>query len=213
MVATASTAFFAISPLSDASTVMPDGSVRGLSASAHTRGIGQKAATFKILQARANAQSPPEVNGSRVAVIDGHKSNEKISCSPPSRAFLKQLPDWNMLLAVITTIFWTAKKQWTVLKWKPKRPDMLGDPFGLGRIVQDGLIFRQNFSIRSYEIGADGTASVETLLNHLQETALNHLKHMGLLGDGLGSTPEMCKRNLIWVVIKMQVMVDRYPTW
>lgn len=90
---------------------------------------------------------------------------------------------------------------------------MLTDPFGLGRIVQDGLIFRQNFSIRSYEIGADRTASVETLMNHLQETALNHVKTAGLLGDGFGSTPEMCKRNLIWVVTKVQVIVDRYPTW
>ncbi|KAK4391661.1 Palmitoyl-acyl carrier protein thioesterase, chloroplastic [Sesamum angolense] len=78
---------------------------------------------------------------------------------------------------------------------------------------EDGLVFRQNFSIRSYEIGADRTASVETLMNHLQETALNHVKDAGLLADGFGSTPEMCKRNLIWVVTKMQVLVDRYPTW
>lgn len=46
-----------------------------------------------------------------------------------------------------------------------------------------------------------------------QETALNHVKTAGLLGDGFGSTPEMCKKNLIWVVAKMQVVVDRYPTW
>lgn len=50
-------------------------------------------------------------------------------------------------------------------------------------------------------------------VSFLQETALNHVKNAGLLGDGFGSTPEMCKRNLIWVVTKMQVMVDRYPTW
>jgi hypothetical protein len=47
----------------------------------------------------------------------------------------------------------------------------------------------------------------------LQETALNHVKGAGLLGDGFGSTPEMCKKNLIWVVTRMQVVVDRYPTW
>ena len=47
----------------------------------------------------------------------------------------------------------------------------------------------------------------------LQETALNHVKTAGLLGDGFGSTPEMSIRNLIWVVTKMQVKVDRYPTW
>ncbi|KAL3825133.1 hypothetical protein ACJIZ3_021162 [Penstemon smallii] len=109
-----------------------------------------------------------------------------------------------------------------------------------GRIVQDGLVFRQNFSIRSYEIRADRTASMETVMNHFQvlhdgmldlcvnyfsnycelinllntqETALNHIKGLGLFCDGFGSTPEMCKKNLIWVVTKMQVVVDRYPTW
>ncbi|KAM0917328.1 hypothetical protein ACQ4PT_009558 [Festuca glaucescens] len=82
--------------------------------------------------------------------------------------------------------------------------DMLVDTFGFGRIIHDGFMFRQNFSIRSYEIGADRTTSIETLMNHLQETALNHVKGAGLLGDGFGSTPEMSKRNLFWVVSQMQ---------
>ncbi|XP_022899586.1 palmitoyl-acyl carrier protein thioesterase, chloroplastic-like isoform X2 [Olea europaea var. sylvestris] len=145
--------------------------------------------------------------------MDGLKTEDGVTSSPPPRTFINQLPDWSMLLAAITTIFLAAEKQWMMLDWKPRRPDMLADPFGLGRIVQDGLIFRQNFSIRSYEIGADRTASIETLMNHLQETALNHVKTAGLLGDGFGSTREMCKRNLIWVVSKMQVIVDQYPTW
>ncbi|KAF9617947.1 hypothetical protein IFM89_039240 [Coptis chinensis] len=63
---------------------------------------------------------------------------------------------------------------------------MLVDPFGLGKIVRDGLVFQQNFSIRS-------------------KTALNHAKTVGLLGDGFGSTEAMTSRNLIWVVAKMQI--------
>lgn len=47
----------------------------------------------------------------------------------------------------------------------------------------------------------------------LQETALNHVRSAGLLGDGFGATPEMTKRNLIWVVSKIQVIVDHYPSW
>ncbi|KAL3652026.1 Palmitoyl-acyl carrier protein thioesterase, chloroplastic [Castilleja foliolosa] len=46
-----------------------------------------------------------------------------------------------------------------------------------------------------------------------KEIALNHVRNVGLLADGFGSTPEMCKQNFIWVVPKMQVLVDRYPTW
>ncbi|KAF5799578.1 putative oleoyl-[acyl-carrier-protein] hydrolase [Helianthus annuus] len=83
-------------------------------------------------------------------------------------------------------------------RMEEQTPDMIADmdPFGLGRIVKDGLVFRQNFSVRSYEIGADRTASIETLMNHLQETTLNDVKFASLLGDGFGSTLEMCKRNL-----------------
>ncbi|PIA65260.1 hypothetical protein AQUCO_00100619v1 [Aquilegia coerulea] len=110
-------------------------------------------------------------------------------------------------------MFLAAEKQWTLLDWKPRRSDMLVDPFGLGKIVQDGLVFQQNFSIRSYEIGVDGTTSIESFMNHLQETALNHAKTVGLLGDGFGSTEAMSKRNLIWVVARMQILVNRYPTW
>ncbi|KAI3416981.1 Acyl-[acyl-carrier-protein] hydrolase [Psidium guajava] len=167
------------------------------------------------LQVKANAQAPPKINGSSVGLrkFPDIVKTEDETPSPPPRTIINQLPDWSMLLAAITTIFLAAEKQWMMLDWKPRRPDMLMDPFGLGRIVQDGFVFRQNFSIRSYEIGADRTASIETLMNHLQETALNHVKTAGLLVDGFGSTPEMSKRNLIWVVTKMQILVDRYPSW
>ncbi|XP_054806931.1 palmitoyl-acyl carrier protein thioesterase, chloroplastic-like isoform X1 [Prosopis cineraria] len=176
-------------------------------------GLKSKSTTHGGLQVKANAQAPTKVNGSTVTTsFEGTKREDDLP-SPAPRTFINQLPDWSMLLAAITTVFLAAEKQWMMLDWKPRRPDMAYDPFGIGRIVQDGLVFRQNFSIRSYEIGADRTASIETLMNHLQETALNHVKTVGLLGDGFGSTPEMCKKNLIWVVAKMQVAVDRYPTW
>ncbi|KAF3441951.1 hypothetical protein FNV43_RR15867 [Rhamnella rubrinervis] len=210
MVATAATsAFFPVSsPIPDScakSTKLGSANVGGRKSKSGSSG----------LQVKANAQAPPKINGTSVGLatsVGGVKNGDDIP-SPPARTFINQLPDWSMLLAAITTIFLAAEKQWMMLDWKPKRADMLMDPFGIGRIVQDGLVFRQNFSIRSYEIGADRTASIETLMNHLQETALNHVKSAGLLGDGFGSTPEMSKKNLIWVVTKMQVLVDRYPTW
>lgn len=122
------------------------------------------------LQVKANAQAPPKINGTSVGLkpqVEGLKNEDGMS-SPAPRTFINQLPDWSMLLAAITTIFLAAEKQWMMLDWKPRRSDMIMDPFGIGRIVQDGLMFRQNFSIRSYEIGADRTASIETLMNHLQ---------------------------------------------
>lgn len=214
MVATAATAsLFPVSSPQPNSGGKTGGSIKGVPSSVDVRGIKSKSVNGGM-QVKANAQAPAEVNGTRVRSVNGVKTDDSFASHAP-RTFINQLPDWSMLLAAITTIFLAAEKQWMMLEWKTKRPDMLADldPFGLGRIVQDGLVFRQNFSIRSYEIGADRTASIETLMNHLQETALNHVKCAGLLGDGFGSTPEMSKKNLFWVVTKMQVMIDRYPTW
>nr|CAB3466952.1 unnamed protein product [Digitaria exilis] len=179
-------------------------SVRGI--------VAKPGAPSGKMQVKVQAQALPKVNGTKVNLKNaGSDTEEAIPYSAP-KTFYNQLPDWSMLLAAVTTIFLAAEKQWTLLDWKPKKPDMLVDTFGFGRIIQDGLVFRQNFLIRSYEIGADRTASIETLMNHLQETALNHVKTAGLLGDGFGATPEMSKRNLIWVVSKIQLLVEQYPS-
>ncbi|XP_030457756.1 palmitoyl-acyl carrier protein thioesterase, chloroplastic-like [Syzygium oleosum] len=90
--------------------------------------------------------------------------------------------------------------------------DTILDPFD-GRLMQGGLVFRQSFTIRSYELGTDYRASMEALMNYLQETALNHCRSIELLADGFGSTPEMCKRDLVWVTPKLQIVVDSYPLW
>ncbi|KAI3925685.1 hypothetical protein MKW92_017067 [Papaver armeniacum] len=47
----------------------------------------------------------------------------------------------------------------------------------------------------------------------MQDSIANNVRAAGLLGDGFGATPEMTRRNLIWVVAKMHVLVDRYPAW
>ncbi|KAM0944849.1 putative oleoyl-[acyl-carrier-protein] hydrolase [Dioscorea sansibarensis] len=210
----AASAFF---PVSSSSVAQPTKSSKPFSGgpdSVDVRGIVAKpASTSGGLQVKTNAQASTKINGTKVSLRKDSQKAEDDTLSSTSRTFYNQLPDWSMLLAAITTIFLAAEKQWTLLDWKPKRPDMVSDAFVLGRIVHNGLVFRQNFSIRSYEIGADRTASIETLMNHLQETALNHVKSAGLLGDGFGATPEMSRRNLIWVVTKMQVLVERYPIW
>lgn len=140
-------------------------SVRGI--------VAKPGAPSGNMQVKAQAQALPKVNGTKVNLKNSTDKEETIPYSAP-KTFYNQLPDWSMLLAAVTTIFLAAEKQWTLLDWKPKKPDMLVDTFGFGRIIQDGLVFRQNFLIRSYEIGADRTASIETLMNHLQVTSLHH---------------------------------------
>ncbi|KAI6682709.1 hypothetical protein NL676_028622 [Syzygium grande] len=83
----------------------------------------------------------------------------------------------------------------------------------VGRFVDDRFVYRQTFIIRSYEIGPDKTATMETLMNLLQETALNHVTSSGLAGNGFGATREMSLRKLIWVVTRIHVQVQRYSSW
>ncbi|PWZ44912.1 Palmitoyl-acyl carrier protein thioesterase, chloroplastic [Zea mays] len=87
------------------------------------------------------------------------------------------------------------------------------DPFRQALIVEGGVRYQQTLVVRSYEVGPDKTATLETVLNLLQETALNHVWMSGLLGDGFGATHGMIRNNLIWVVSRMHVQVDQYPIW
>ncbi|MED6196725.1 hypothetical protein PIB30_050031 [Stylosanthes scabra] len=89
----------------------------------------------------------------------------------------------------------------------------LVDPHRQGLMVEGGVGYRQTVVIRSYEVGPDKTATLESILNLLQETALNHVWMSGLLGDGFGATHGMIRNDLIWVVSRMQVLIDNYPIW
>ena len=82
-----------------------------------------------------------------------------------------------------------------------------------GNFVEGRFVYRQTFVIRSYEIGPDKTATMETLMNLLQETALNHVTSSGLAGNGFGATREMSIRKLIWVVTRIFIQVQRYSSW
>ncbi|KAK1390026.1 Acyl-[acyl-carrier-protein] hydrolase [Heracleum sosnowskyi] len=87
------------------------------------------------------------------------------------------------------------------------------DPHRQGLIIDNGVTYRQTVVIRSYEVGPDKTATLESILNLLQETALNHVWMSGLLGDGFGATHGMTRNNLMWVVSRMQLQMDHYPIW
>ncbi|OEL28556.1 Palmitoyl-acyl carrier protein thioesterase, chloroplastic [Dichanthelium oligosanthes] len=95
----------------------------------------------------------------------------------------------------------------------PPIDDDVDDAFPLGKFVEGRLVYRQQFVIRSYEIGPDRTATMETLMNLLQETALNHVMCSGLAGDGFGATRQMSLRKLIWVVTRINIQVDKYSRW
>lgn len=81
-----------------------------------------------------------------------------------------------------------------------------------GLITEEGG-YKQIFAIRSCEIGPDKAATIETILNLLQETSLNHVLLLGISVDGFGGTHGMKRHNLAWVVSRQQVEMECYPGW
>ena len=115
------------------------------------------------LSTTPNQELPPS-NGTKVngTVVDSMKHNVGIKEATEEKKIVKrrinQLLDWSM----------ATEKQWTNFDWKPRKIDMFGDVFRLGRFMEDNMIFRKKFTIRSYEIGEEKMASIETLMNHIQ---------------------------------------------
>jgi hypothetical protein len=68
------------------------------------------------------------------------------------------------ILAAIASVA-LAQRRHEVFSGKTEVPV---DALRQGRLVESKLVYRQTFVIRSYEIGADRTASIETMMNHFQ---------------------------------------------
>jgi len=47
----------------------------------------------------------------------------------------------------------------------------------------------------------------------VQEAACNHAAALGFTQDGFACTPIMHQQSLVWVVTRMHIEMDSYPTW
>ncbi|KAL7600468.1 hypothetical protein Lser_V15G24081 [Lactuca serriola] len=126
---------------------------------------------------------------------------------------LKYASSWSLQFKAPTKVNATkaGAVDWSMVDPEKEGPNMVSDLL-VERMIQDGFIFQEKFCIRVYEVGPDHIATVETLMNHLQETTANHMKKGGLIHEWFGSK-EMFKHNLTWVMAKIHMVVDRYPTW
>jgi hypothetical protein len=121
---------------------------------------------------------------------------------------------FNAVLGAIASFALAADKQRQSEQLLADKMDLsAAESFRQGRLVEGRRVYRQTFVIRSYEVGVDKAASIDTFMNHLQETALNHVWMSGLAGDGFGATHGMIRNDLIWVVTCMRIEVDAYPAW
>ncbi|KAK9282414.1 hypothetical protein L1049_005331 [Liquidambar formosana] len=89
----------------------------------------------------------------------------------------------------------------------------LADRLRLGSLTEDGLSYKEKFIVRSYEVGINKTATVETMANLLQEVGCNHAQGVGFSTDGFATTLTMRKLHLIWVTARMHIEIYKYPAW
>ncbi|KAL8484209.1 hypothetical protein ACS0TY_026782 [Phlomoides rotata] len=89
----------------------------------------------------------------------------------------------------------------------------LADRLRLGSLAEDGFSYKEKFIVRSYEVGMNKTATVETMANLLQEVGCNHAQYVGFSSDGFATTTTMRKLHLIWVTARMHIEIYKYPAW
>jgi len=65
------------------------------------------------------------------------------------------------------------------------------------------------FSVRSYECGPDGVASLATVCNYLQEAASLHAERLGFSRSDFAAAGT----NISWVLSRLRVKMSRYPRW
>jgi len=64
------------------------------------------------------------------------------------------------------------------------------------------------FQVRSYECGPDGRVTLPTLCNYLQETASLHAEQLGFSKSNFAAQGA----NTSWVLTRLRVKMDRYPS-
>ena len=74
-------------------------------------------------------------------------------------------------------------------------------------ILNKKWIWTDEYFISSYEVDANGKASLPTLSKFMQETAYNHANHLEF------GYHQLKEKNLFWVLSRLLIKIERYPKW
>ncbi|KAL0907845.1 hypothetical protein M5K25_022289 [Dendrobium thyrsiflorum] len=206
---TASTAFATIFSILSSSQPISSSWTGSFNVSfAFTRGVKAKfACSAKAFQIKGY------VKKANTATFSFKSESAKVEEDAPSESQKDVLNFlyWRWLLATLMNIKVAIEKQRNLLDWKPRRPDLFTNSFSHEQIIDN--IYMERNSIKIYEIDATGKASLETIMNLLQETCVSHFKYLGLLDDSVRSYPKIRRGNLTFIILKMHVQVEHYPSW
>jgi acyl-ACP thioesterase len=74
-------------------------------------------------------------------------------------------------------------------------------------MAEAGVVWRETFRVRAYEIDPRGRVSLPNVCNYLQEVAGNHATALGW------SVDQLLERGLTWVLSRLHVRLARFPAW
>lgn len=83
---------------------------------------------------------------------------------------------------------------------------LMSDKKNKNNLLETG-VWKEEFSVRSYEVEPTGFASPQTICNYLQEVAANHAHALQL------SIEHLTEKRLIWVLSRLRVHIKKYPRW
>ena len=69
------------------------------------------------------------------------------------------------------------------------------------------LFHQEDFRIRNHEVGPDGQLTIQSLFNYLVEAAGNHAVKLGV------SLTDLFAQGQTWVLSRLHLKMDRYPSW
>ncbi|KAG0609217.1 hypothetical protein M758_8G167200 [Ceratodon purpureus] len=110
-----------------------------------------------------NSTAKATGNGAFTGGNRAEDMNEALSTVLPHTVIDKDSAAFRAILAAIASVALASEKQ-----RMHEKTDVPVDALRQGRLVESRLVYRQTFVIRSYEIGADRTASIDTFMNHFQ---------------------------------------------
>ena len=68
-------------------------------------------------------------------------------------------------------------------------------------------IWQEDVFVKSYDVDFKNRLKISQLFNYMQEAAGNHAEHLGW------GYRDIVGNNLIWVLSRVKVRMDEYPTW
>jgi len=68
-------------------------------------------------------------------------------------------------------------------------------------------IWKEHFSIRSYEVDWRGRLSILTIFNFMQEAASKHAEALGV------SIQQLLEENYTWLLSRLKIKMNAYPGW